>query len=279
MRNPSGTISIWSRAITATLLALILTLTRLSEACERHCQLNVSHAFADKYQILTSQHFSTLSTKIDQSLFHGVPATAYSPTEAKNAIQHLQEAVTKAQYAWDVSLSRTVFDTIFTDEPKFKGDCNEPHRVDQPSLGVNWTMADCHAMDYICGNPPSICHFIPMIKTRIERKLADQLEIKIGGSSGLFRGGASENGRGSADEADVYANFLGPALSKVLMTHPKLEAYQATMHGNLNQILELVKEQIVAEAARLAPGAEPMKNEKWKPEWDLEIKLLLLSFP
>lgn len=172
-----------------------------------------------------------------------------------------------------------MFDTIFADEPKFKGDCNEPHRVDQPSLGVNWTMADCHAMDYICGNPPSICHFMPMIKTRIERKLASQLEMKVGGSSGLIEGGVSENGGGSADEADVYANFLGPALSKILMTHPKLEAYQATMHGNLNQILEVVRDQIVVEAAFLAPGAEPMKNEKWISEWDLEIKLLLLSFP
>ncbi|KAG0282167.1 hypothetical protein BGZ96_000778 [Linnemannia gamsii] len=278
MRILTRTGSIWSRAVTTALLTLTLTSTHLAEACERQCQLNVSHAFADKYQLLTSQHFSTLSTKIEQSLFHGVPTTAYSPTEATNAIQHLQEAVIKAQRAWDVSLFRTVFDTIFVDEPKFKGDCNEPHRVDQPILGVNWTMADCHAMDYICGNPPSICHFMPMIKTRIERKLAVQLEIKVGGSSGLIEG-VSENGDGSADEADVYANFLGPALSKVLMTHPKLEAYQATMHGNLNQILEIVGNQIVVEAAFLAPGAGPVKNEKWRSEWDLEIKLLLLSFP
>ncbi|KAF9156975.1 hypothetical protein BG015_009348 [Linnemannia schmuckeri] len=270
---------IWNTIATALLLALISTTIQPTEACERQCQLNVSHAFADKYRLLSSQYFSTLSTKIDQSLFHGVPTTAYSSTEATNAILHLQEAVIKAQRSWDVSLFRMVFDTIFEDEPKFKGDCNEPHRVNQPSLGVNWTMADCHAMDYICGNPPSICHFMPMIKTRIERKLTDQLETKIGGSSGIVGGGVSEDGGGSADEADVYANFLGPALSKVVMTHPKLEVYQAAMHGNLNEILEIVRDQIVAEAAFLAPGAEPIKNERWRPEWDLEIKLLLLSFP
>ncbi|KAG0058162.1 hypothetical protein BGZ90_005098 [Linnemannia elongata] len=134
-------------------------------------------------------------------------------------------------------------------------------------------------MDYICGNPPSICHFLPMIKTRIERKLAEQLETTIGGSSGIVGGGISENGGGSADEADVYANFLGPALSKIVMTHPKLEMYQATIHGNLNQIQEIVKDQIVVETSYLMPGAGPVKNEKWKAEWDLEIKLLLLSFP
>ncbi|KAH7049725.1 hypothetical protein BKA57DRAFT_322490 [Linnemannia elongata] len=267
---------IWSGVITAFLLTLTSNLT---EACERQCQLNVSHAFADKYQLLSSLHFSTLSTKIEQSLFHGVPTTAYSSTEATNAIQHLQEAVTNAQRAWDMSLFRTVFDTIFVDEPQFRGDCNEPHRVDQPALAVNWTMADCHAMDYICGNPPSICHFLPMIKTRIERKLAEQLETTIGGSSGIVGGGISENGGGSADEADVYANFLGPALSKIVMTHPKLEMYQATIHGNLNQIQEIVKDQIVVETSYLMPGAGPVKNEKWKAEWDLEIKLLLLSFP
>ncbi|KAF9550530.1 hypothetical protein EC957_000204 [Mortierella hygrophila] len=267
---------IWTGVITTFLLALTSNVT---EACERQCQLNVSHAFADKYQLLSSLHFSTLSTKIEQSLFHGVPTTAYSSTEATNAIQHLQEAVTKAQRAWDVSLFRTVFDTIFVDKPQFRGDCNEPHRVDQPALGVNWTMTDCHAMDYICGNPPSICHFLPMIKTRIERKLAEQLEIKIGGSSEIVGGGVGENGGGTADEADVYVNFLGPALSKVVMTHPKLEVYQATIHGNLNQILEVVRDQIVGETAYLASGAGPVRNEKWIAEWDLEIKLLLLSFP
>ncbi|KAK3829696.1 MAG: hypothetical protein J3R72DRAFT_426079 [Linnemannia gamsii] len=264
----------WSRISLSFLAALLaLTYTQPAQACERLCQLNISHAFADKYQLLTSQHFLTISQKINQSLFHGVPPppTAYSPTEANNAVLHFQESLTRAQRAWDVSLFQIVFETIFVDAPQFRGDCNEPHRVDQPAVGVNWTMSDCHAMDYICGNPPSICHFLPMIKLRIERKLTNLLGVKIGGEGDTT---------GSVDDGDMYANFLGPALSKVIMTHPKLEPYTATLHGNLNQILQIVRDQIAKEKALVAPGAGPFRGDgRWRPEWDLEIKSLLLSFP
>jgi hypothetical protein len=111
-----------------------------------------------------------------------------------------------------------------------------------------------------------------MIKTRIERKLVGLLRTKIGGGEG---NGVME----STDDGDVYANFLGPALSKIVMTHPKLEPFMATFHGNLNQILEFVRDQIATEEAWFSPGAEPFKDERWKAEWDLEIKWLLLSFP
>ncbi|KAF9910738.1 hypothetical protein EC991_005723 [Linnemannia zychae] len=127
-------------------------------------------------------------------------------------------------------------------------------------------------MDYICGNPPSICHFLPMIKIRIERKLASLLRMKVGGGEG---NGSVE----STDDGDVYSNFLGPALSKVVMTHPKLEPFIPTLHGNVNQILEIVRDQIAAEEALFAAGADPVKDERWNPEWDMDIKLLLLSFP
>ncbi|KAF9118205.1 hypothetical protein BGW39_001384, partial [Mortierella sp. 14UC] len=274
--RPRSGSSLWGRITLPVLLTLFLTSPNILlspvQACERHCQLNVSHAFADKYRLLTTQHFLTISQKIDQSLFHGVTPTVYSPTEATNAILRLQESLTRAQHAWDVWLFQIVFDTIFVDEPKFKGDCNEPHRVDQPAVGVSWTMSDCHAMDYICGNPPSICHFLPMIKVRIERKLASLLRATVGGGGG-------SGGMGSADDGDVYANFLGPALSKIVIANPKLEPFMATLHGNLNQILEIVRDQIAAEEALFAPGAEPVREERWKAEWDLEIKLLLLSFP
>ncbi|KAF9924994.1 hypothetical protein FBU30_005158 [Linnemannia zychae] len=273
MRFSPRTSHLWTTLAT---LALSFEIFITTDACERQCQLNVSHAFADKYQLLSASHFAILSQKIGQSLFYGVPSTAYSPTEASNAILHLQEAVVRAQHVWDAPLFRTIFDTIFVDEPKFKGDCNEPHRVDQPPLGVNWTMSDCHAMDYICGNPPSICHFMPMIKARIEKKLTEQLATKIGGDRFM-----EKDGKSSIDDGDVYANFLGPALSKLVMTHPKLEPYTATLHGNLNQILEVVRGEIVKEMKPLGEGGTiaAVENERWKPEWDIEIKLLLLSFP
>ncbi|KAF9111238.1 hypothetical protein BGX27_005185 [Mortierella sp. AM989] len=223
------------------------------QACEHDCQVNVSHAFADKYQILSNNYFTTLSQKIEESAFYGIPAgDLLTSLESENAVSVLRDAVIKAQNAWDVTIFKTVYDTIFRDEPKFKGDCNVPHRVTQPPLGVNWTMDDCHDMDYICGNPPSICHFMPMIKHRIVSKLTYQLQANVDG-----------------DDSDIYANFIGPALQTVLMQQPKLIKYTASLHGNLNQLMEVIKKDLVHFA----------DDSQWKRQWDMEIKILLLTFP
>ncbi|KAI1316834.1 hypothetical protein EDD11_009412 [Mortierella claussenii] len=221
-------------------------------ACERECQVNVSHAFADKYQLLSDRYFTLLNTKIEESLFYGLPADTLTNAEKEAAIKTVKDSVVAAQTTWGNTIFQTVFDTIFKDEPKFKGDCNHPHRVNQPPRGVNWTMPDCHNMDYICGNPPSICHFMPMIKTRTVNKLIGQMQARVDG-----------------DDSDVYVNNLGPALQNILTAQPKLKNFEATLHGNLNQILESIKQSL----ANFADEAQ------WQHQWDLEIKMLLLTFP
>ncbi|KAG0212844.1 hypothetical protein BGX28_005500 [Mortierella sp. GBA30] len=221
-------------------------------ACERECQVNVSRAFADKYEILSNQYFTLLDTRIGESLFYGVPNDLLTTAEATASIKTVSDSVVAAKEAWAKTIFPTVFDTIFKDEPKFKGDCNHPHRVNQPPRGVNWTMPDCHNMDYICGNPPSICHFMPMIKTRIVAKLTLQLQNLVDG-----------------DDSNVYENFVGPALQTVLNAEPKLNPHLGKLHGNLNQILETVKTEL----------GEFASESQWKEEWDMEIKWLLLTFP
>jgi len=221
-------------------------------ACERECQVNVSRAFADKYEILSNQYFTLLNQKVEASFFYGIPNNPLNPTESADVLKTMSDSITGAQEAWSKTIFQTVFDTIFKDEPKFKGDCNVPHRVNQPPRGVNWTMPDCHNMDYICGNPPSICHFMPMIKTRIVKKLTTQLQDRVNG-----------------DDSDVYVSFIGPALQNILGGTPKLTAHLKTLHANLNQILESVRDELATFA----------DDENWKPEWDMEIKWLLLTFP
>ncbi|KAF9381004.1 hypothetical protein CPB97_007999 [Podila verticillata] len=239
------------------LVPFLLLLSSSTQACERACQVNVSHAFADKYQLLSAHYFTLLDTRIQASFLYGLPPTPTLMTqqEANHTLRRLSSAVTRAQTSWDLSLFRTIFDTIFVDEPKFKGDCNEPQRVVQPPLGVNWTMSDCHSMNYICGKPPSICHFMPMIKTRIVRKLKEQLAGKLNGGQ----------------DADVYVNFLGPALQTILQSQPMLREYTARLHGNLNQILEWVQADVEVGFAE--------EEREWQRQWDLEIKTLLLSYP
>ncbi|KAF9926262.1 hypothetical protein FBU30_004122 [Linnemannia zychae] len=221
-------------------------------ACERECQVNVSHAFADKYELISNTYYTILSDKVEKSLFYGVPAQTVSASESAAVIKTIKDSVEQAKAAWAKTIFQTVFDTIFKDEPKFKGDCNHPHRVNQPPLGVNWTMPDCHNMDYICGNPPSICHFMPMIKTRIVKKLTAQLQARVDG-----------------DDSDAYLNYIGPALQTALTAQPKLAPYGAVLHGNLNQMLETLKKELEAFAS----------ESQWKHEWDWDIKILLLTFP
>ncbi|KAF9399232.1 hypothetical protein BGZ94_005767, partial [Podila epigama] len=219
--------------------------------------VNVSHAFADKYQLLSANYFTRLNDRIQSTLLYGLPSpeTIMTTQEKERIFTRLSRAVARSQHSWDLALYRTIFDVIFFDEPKFKGDCNEPHRVDQPPLGVNWTMSDCHAMNYICGNPPSICHFMPMIKTRIVRKLKEQLVAKMDGGQ----------------DSDLYINYLWPTMQTILMDQPRLVEYTAKLHGNLNQALESVKAEVMAGFAE--------EETEWQHEWDLEIKTLLLSFP
>jgi hypothetical protein len=224
----------------------------LVNACERECQQNVSHAFEDKYISLSKEYFAKLSTKVSTELFYGIPENVISETEKVTVYGQFQESINTAETAWSATLFKTIFDTIFKDEPKFKGDCNHPKRVQQPPIGIWWKMEDCHNMDYICGNPPSICHFMPMIKTRIVKKLIGQLQERMDG-----------------DNSDVYSNYLEPTLNTAITTVPALADHTAILHANLNQILGEIKESLLNFASVV----------EWPKQWDLEIKNMLLTFP
>jgi len=106
-------------------------------ACERECQVNVSHAFADKYKLISNTYFTFLSDRVEKSLFYGVPEQTLSGTEVTATIKTIKDSIDQASAAWSNTIFQTVFDTIFKDEPKFKGDCNHPHRVNQPPRGLN----------------------------------------------------------------------------------------------------------------------------------------------
>ncbi|KAG0244384.1 hypothetical protein B0O80DRAFT_497697 [Mortierella sp. GBAus27b] len=232
-------------------LAIVSLIPSGVQACERECQVNVSHAFADKYEVVSNEYFTLLTRKVEDSLFYGIPEGTLTTAESSQVTRMFKDAITGAQATWNKALFPTVFDTIFKDEPKFKGDCNNPKRVKQPPRGVEWEMMDCHKMDYICGNPPSICHFMPMIKKRINTKLRTQLFDRM-------------------EDTEIYTKTLAPVLSKVLQEFPKLNKHSPALHGNLNQNLASVQ--------KLSVGFANAKTQ-WNKKWDLEIKLMLLTFP
>ncbi|GJJ68348.1 hypothetical protein EMPS_00694 [Entomortierella parvispora] len=211
-------------------------------------------------------------------LFQDLPLEmAITQTQLQEAIQILQESVTRAQNAWDVDLSGKAFEAIFKDEPNFTGNCVEnipPERV-LPKFaapnhrgtgdggdGLLWTMTDCHETNYICGEPPSICHFLPLIKKRISTKVEAGLRSKLD----------------TGDDTDLYSNYLGPGLQTILDDFEGLSPFKAVLHGTLNLIMAGCLEEI----DRLGFG-EVEKNwaegsTLWKYGWDQEIREKVLTY-
>ncbi|KAF9899155.1 hypothetical protein EC991_009400 [Linnemannia zychae] len=92
----------------------------------------MSRAFAARYELICDTYLTFLNNKFGSSLFYGVPEL--SGVEATAAVKTIKDSVDLAKAAWAKAIFQTVFNTIFKDEPKFKGDCNHPHRVVQPAL-------------------------------------------------------------------------------------------------------------------------------------------------
>lgn len=257
-------------------MVLLYCLPTLTQACNRQCQREIPHVFADKYQIVSGHYFDHLRTQIGTLFFQDVPLGRPIITKAQSeqAIQILQESVTRAQNTWDVSLSRRAFEAIFEDEPNFVGDCVEnipSDRVLQKFTTPNhkgaggaplWTIQDCHETDYICGKPPSICHFLPLIKKRIAQKVKSGLRSKLD----------------TGDDTDLYVNYLGPALQRILDDYEALAPYKAVLHGTLNLIMVGCSEEI----DRLGVGEVEVDwvegSTLWKKEWDQEIREKVLTY-
>jgi len=261
-------------------IVLLCSLPTLTMACNRQCQREVLHVFADKYQPVSSHYFDHLRTQIGSILFQDLPlgTTTITKAQSQKAIQIMQESVTRAQNTWDVDLTRKAFEAIFVDEPNFVGDCVEnipPERVlqkfttpnhkgagDSGGGGPLWTIQDCHEANYICGQPPSICHFLPLIKKRISTKVKAGLRSKLD----------------TGDDTDLYVNYLGPALQRILDEYEGLTPFKAVLHGTLNLIMVGCLEEI----DRLGVGEADIDwvegSTLWKKEWDQEIREKVLTY-
>jgi hypothetical protein len=159
--------------------SLLLSSTK---ACEEPCALGVSEAFSDKYKQELEPLFDNFKTDVVSNALNGVDTTKFGgsiATAITNAIGTTADTI-KAKFF--ESLQSFAYDAIFNQQPKFKGDCNHPKRVTQPPKGVAWKPSDCVAMDYICGNPPSICHHLDIVKARIIGTINFELAFNATGS-------------------------------------------------------------------------------------------------
>ncbi|CAG8485149.1 13997_t:CDS:1 [Acaulospora morrowiae] len=145
-------------AFALTLVSILLLTSNSAQACEASCQVGISKAFSDAYTIEIDSIFSKFVKDLStSSLFDGVKI--HTSLKAK-IVDAITSSIKNQKNNFEGNLVDLVKNSIFNEKPRFKGQCQNPLRVVQPPAGVNWTLTDCEKQDYICGNPPAICHFM-----------------------------------------------------------------------------------------------------------------------
>lgn len=230
------------------------------QACESSCQNGISKAFSDAYSKEIDKIFSKYVTDLtdSSSLFDGVKVHTKLKIKIKEAIS---TAVTNQKNNFEGSLADLAKNSIFNEKPQFKGQCQHPLRVKQPPAGVNWTLTDCKNQDYICGNPPAICHFMnQIVKPRIVKNINTDFKSLV--SSNKFSGTIKEGIKSAAISQGLSGNDLDTVVNGV--------------SSNADDTLPGFQNDFVAGFCSAIKGK---KDKTTCDKYDDNIKSLLLSFP
>jgi hypothetical protein len=172
----------------ATIVAISVLLFSVvpTNACEQSCRTGISLAFGDNYSKEVDKIFPTLVKNLKDHCLDGFSGSVSSSTKSKfNSI--IEEETDKCKHAFTGNFAKLIEDSIFNQSPQFKGQCQHPLRVNQPPAGVAWTMEDCQNQDYICGNPPAVCHYMDQIvKPRNVKNVNESLKDRLSTSGSCF---------------------------------------------------------------------------------------------
>ncbi|CAG8642853.1 23316_t:CDS:1 [Cetraspora pellucida] len=177
------------------------------KSCEKECQIGISNAFASSYTVEITPFYKDFKNDSLEHLFFSMSYDSVStdPNVIKQVTIQLDSSISdqidSLMNTFLTGVSDIVKNAIFNEDPKMKGDCN--NTVVQPPLGVNWTYQDCILMDKICGNPPSICHFIDLNKQKIYK----DLKAKV-----------SDNSKEGGDYITQISNVIKDVASKNNLT-------------------------------------------------------------
>jgi len=248
---------LFSVLVTSTVLLLSTTIS--VNACEEDCRVGISKAFSDKYTIELSPRFKLFNNDINSKLFNKIQLNKFmrsnkvSPFK-KQVLKDLKPAITGLRKSFGKLLTNLVKDSIFNQAPKFKGQCQNPLRVVQPPVGTPWDPSDCVKQDYICGNPPAICHFMDeIVKPRNVKNVRDLLKTK-----------AKKNGE--------FLRALIKVIKKSTLkfcNKGKATGLDNLLTANLNALLNAFGKEF---------GKSFCKGTSCD-KYDNEIKTILLSFP
>ncbi|ORX52403.1 hypothetical protein DM01DRAFT_1323561 [Hesseltinella vesiculosa] len=175
-------------SLIARVVGILLLLLQISfiNACEPPCRHAIAKAFSDQYRPLVHHLFAQLDLPLTRPIhYHALPESLVDAVPANELESMLTAAVrgnvkTFEQNTTD-NLESEIYNVMFNEDKPFKGDCSSPPRLKRkmPPEGQSWTMEECELMNYRCGNPPSICHFLDLIKDRIVGRIQSVLRDSI----------------------------------------------------------------------------------------------------
>ncbi|KAI9261082.1 hypothetical protein BY458DRAFT_439838 [Sporodiniella umbellata] len=243
------------------ILGLWLTFT-LALACEMPCRRGVSKNFADYYTPVLQQTFNHLQQRLFQAIQTTHAPHELSPELFKSLETNLANQLN--QFVQDdslkIKLANGFYQVIFNQERPYKGDCNHPKVLDRtmPPPNTNWTMIECEKMNYRCGNPPSICHFLDDVKQRCLKSMRQQLTAYVSTQNGPLLKALIKTTRQS---------ILAHGLTK------PIETYMANITAAL---IRSTENWVLQEVAQICNTPD---QEEACSSWDHLIKLEILTWP
>ncbi|CAO3598267.1 unnamed protein product [Absidia cylindrospora] len=261
---------------TLAMVALVASSMMVS-GCEPPCRHGLAKAFADNYAPVVQDTVVQLHSNLKANLFEStttpVQITSVVPEKAihdavLNAVQETLDAYT--HWAKGPTLENGIFQVMFNEKDPFKGDCNNPKRVDRrmPPPGESWTLQECEKMDYICGNPPSICHHLKMVKERIVDRIKNQLIEQATFDDGLLVHSLVENIKRSV-RASMTKYGAGSMTDNVHV----MEYANSLVNNAINSLSSWVNNEV----ENLCDGSSSQSSHC--SGWDPQIKTEILKWP
>ncbi|ORZ01046.1 hypothetical protein BCR43DRAFT_433043 [Syncephalastrum racemosum] len=250
---------------------IISILSIITYACEPECRHAITQTLADRYVPALESTIQRLHDALGSNLYYvSIPeqlVAVVPETELRDTIVSIVDnSITNVtEENSGANLEAALYVTLFAGDQPFKGDCNSPPRLTRkkPPPGESWTREECQKMDYICGNPPSICHFLDDIKQRIVESLKVRLKEQARYGSGiLFKNLAPKMKESVRSKITVYG-------AGSLLKDPGVAAYINTLATNTLRTVDTWANTEVAELC----------SDGTCDGWDEEVIPEILKWP
>ncbi|KAI8994943.1 hypothetical protein BDB01DRAFT_774698 [Pilobolus umbonatus] len=245
-------------------------------ACEMPCRRGVSKAFGEFYTPVVQATVDNLQTHLVQSITQvTIPAKITNNVESTELLHSVTVAINSSLSDFvstatsEDRLAQGIYQVIFNEELPYKGDCNHPKRLTRtmPPPGESWTMEECQKMDYRCGNPPSICHFLDDVKRRAIGRIRRQLTEYASFDNGLLVRNLVRKLRKS-----VHDSLASHGVGRLIEDNVT-ELYISKIVTSVIKSLDIWVEQDVKQICN-TPEQDELCNS-----WDDEINVEILKYP